>query len=280
MTIEVVADRYRIVRALGHGATGQVFLVEDEAYNLLALKLLRDFNASRKRKAMEQFENEFKILSRLRHPMIARILDYGLDRRLNKVYFTMPHIEGCDLAIATDHKSVSYCLMLFRQILKALDDLHTFGITHGDLKPSNILVRQDDQIHLIDFGYADYQGFEARGTPMYMAPELFQGERHTPQSDLYALGVMFYFCLIRHFPFRAESTHDVIHQKLCETAHIQTFNPGIKASLYRFIMRLMAQNPDHRFSSASDALDALCRLDDGLSVDWYSGTGNLQLASL
>ena len=69
MTIEMVADRYRIIRALGRGATGQVFLVEDEAKCLVALKLLRDFNASRKRKAMQQFENEFHILSRLFFPL-------------------------------------------------------------------------------------------------------------------------------------------------------------------------------------------------------------------
>ncbi len=276
MTIEMVADRYRIIRALGRGATGQVFLVEDEAKCLVALKLLRDFNASRKRKAMQQFENEFHILSRLRHPMIARILDYGLDRRLNKVYFTMPHIEGCDLAAATEFKSESYCLMLFEQILKALNDLHGFGVTHGDLKPSNILVRQDNQIHLIDFGYADYQGLEARGTPMYMAPELFLGEPHTPQSDLYALGVVLYYCLVRQFPFQASSTLDVIDQKLCGTSQLQTFNPGISSSLHRFMLQLYAHDARDRFASAVEALDALFRLNIEKSSVWSHGYFELQ----
>lgn len=252
MKVSLIAEQYHVEQFLGRGSTGEVYLVKDQNNIRVALKLLRDFNASRKRQATQQFENEFHILSTLRHPLIGEIYDFGLDKKLNKVFFTMPYIDGTDLAQATRNLKLEIALSYFLQILRALDYLHAQGITHGDLKPNNILVR-DHRICLIDFGYAAYQGREAKGTPLFMAPELFDGQPHTPATDLYALGVTLYHCLTEQFPVQSDSNRELITLK-------RHFNPNALDSiakslptyLLRILERLLATDPQDRFCSARD----------------------------
>lgn len=252
MKVSLIAEQYHVEEFLGRGSTGEVYLVRDKNNTHVALKLLRDFNASRKRQATEQFENEFRILSNIRHPLIGEIYDFGLDKKLNKVFFTMPYIDGSDLAFATKNLKLEITLSYFLQILRALDYLHSQNITHGDLKPNNILVR-DHRICLIDFGYAAYQGREAKGTPLFMAPELFDGQPHTPATDLYALGVTLHQCLTGKFPHQSHSNRELIHlKKDFQPSQLDLDTKSAPKFILRILERLLASDPQDRFCSARD----------------------------
>src|SRR3989338_6286479 len=187
--MDLIAKKYRVLKTLGQGAMGEVFFVLPPRGEPVALKLLKTGEASGQKSAIEQFENEFKVLKKLSHPNIGKIFDYGYDPDLKKVYFTSPWLKGCDLFAATKdlpyQKVEEYCV----QMLRALNYLHQKGIIHCDLKPGNVFV-ENGNILLIDFGVGDYGGESSVGTPTSLAPEIFRGERHNVSSDLYAVGVI------------------------------------------------------------------------------------------
>ena len=206
--MDIIAKKYRVLKSLGQGAMGEVFLVLPPKGEPVALKLLKSLDAKSKSQAVEQFENEFKVLKRLSHPNIGRIFDYGFDEDLKKVFFTLPWLTGTDLYHATENLDFSACEELFVQTLRALNYLHQKNLIHCDLKPGNIYV-ENNKVLLIDFGLAGYWGENIVGTPTYLAPEIFRGQHHNVASDIYACGVIFYNCLTRTQPFSGKSLQEV-----------------------------------------------------------------------
>ena len=210
--MELIAKKYRVLKSLGQGAMGEVFLVLPPRGEPVALKLLKTFDsagaAGGGQSAVQQFENEFKVLKKLSHPNIGKIGDYGYEEEQKKVFFTSPWLKGSDLYAATKELSFEKCEDYFVQVLRAMNYLHQKGIIHCDLKPGNIFV-EDSTVLLIDFGLAGYWGESIVGTPTYLAPEVYRGEHHNRTSDLYAIGVIFYNCLTRTQPFSGSSLQEV-----------------------------------------------------------------------
>jgi serine/threonine protein kinase/tetratricopeptide (TPR) repeat protein len=211
---------YRIIRRIGHGGMGAVYLAErddDQFKKQVAIKLVRpgmdtDF-------VLRRFLSERQILASLDHPNIARLLDGGttLD---NRPYFVMEHIEGKPITEYSDEQRLSTVerLKLFRQVCSAVHYAHQNLVIHRDIKPSNILVTADGTPKLLDFGIAKLLNPDLAGrtieatavavrlmTPEYASPEQVRGEQITTASDVYSLGVLLYELLTGHRPYKITS---------------------------------------------------------------------------
>jgi serine/threonine-protein kinase len=221
----IMAERrvgpYRLVREVGHGGMGVVYLAErEEVGRQVALKLVRSGLADPG--ATERFLFEQRVLARLEHPHIARLYDVGVTADRSP-YFAMEYVEGQPLDAYCDahHLGVEARLRLFETVGQAVQHAHQHFVVHRDLKPSNILVTEDEagcpQVKLLDFGIAKMMAdteeeapaptLTAAGhrlmTPAYAAPEQIKGEAVTAMTDVYSLGVVLYELLTGQRPYKS-----------------------------------------------------------------------------
>ena len=203
---------YRIIRALGEGGMGMVYLAEREDLgSRVAIKVLRDAWLSPARR--ERFAIEQRTLAQLNHPSIARLYDADTSPD-GTPFFAMEFVEGVPLTeYCRQHNgSIAERLRLFREVCEAVLYAHQHAVIHRDLKPSNILVKDDGTVRLLDFGIAKH--LQSLGeavdqtmtglrlmTPAYAAPEQIRGEQVGIQSDVYSLGVVLYELLAGRLPF-------------------------------------------------------------------------------
>src|SRR5439155_11435168 len=223
---------YRIVRELGRGGMGVVYLAErDDAgfKKTVAIKVLsRDSHVMQRR-----FRTETQILAGLEHPGIARLYDGGsTDEGLS--YIVMEYVAGENIVAYCDAHQLSIAerLRLFRRVCDAVQYAHQSFIVHRDLKPSNILVTAEGEPKLLDFGIAKLLNPELAGgpveetmemtrllTPQYASPEHVRGQPVTTASDVYSLGVILYELLTGARPYRVTSAQSTaeIERVVCET---------------------------------------------------------------
>jgi serine/threonine protein kinase/tetratricopeptide (TPR) repeat protein len=203
---------YRILRLLGEGGMGVVYLAErDDLGTQVAVKVLRDAWISPSRR--ERFASEQRTLAQLNHPLIARLYDADtMDD--GTPWFVMEYVDGVPLTqYCREHEcSIEERLQLFRSVCEAVQHAHANAVIHRDLKPSNILVKSDGSIRLLDFGIAkqleslDLQVDQTMTglrlmTPAYASPEQVRGERVGVGTDVYSLGVVLYELLTGELPF-------------------------------------------------------------------------------
>jgi eukaryotic-like serine/threonine-protein kinase len=221
---------YRIIRLLGEGGMGVVYLAErEDLRNLVAIKLLRDAWLSPARR--DRFAIEQRTLAQLNHPSIARLYDADTSPD-GTPFFAMEYVEGVPLTeYCQAHEfTIPQRLQLFRSVCEAVLYAHQHAVIHRDLKPSNILVRQDGTVRLLDFGIAKHledlgesvdQTMTAMRlmTPAYAAPEQIRGDQVGIQTDVYSLGVILYQLLAGRLPFELANRTPVQAEKiLTETA--------------------------------------------------------------
>jgi serine/threonine-protein kinase len=224
---QVAIGPWRTVRLIGHGGMGTVFLAEradgqfDQRVALKLVRLGREGPDTERR-----FLAERRILARLQHPSIARLLDGGVTDG-GRPYYVMEHVDGMPLGQHCDERrlDVSGRLSLFRDVCAAVQYAHRNLVVHRDLKPSNILVTADGTVKLLDFGIARVLGDEPEVptqltgigtrllTPAYAAPEQFRGESPTTATDVYALGVVLYELLSGHVPFPLRGRTSAEHER-------------------------------------------------------------------
>ncbi len=256
---------YRILRVLGEGGMGVVYLAErGDIGSLVAIKLLRDAWLSPARR--ERFSSEQRTLAHLNHPSIARLYDAGaLDD--GTPWFAMEYVDGLPLTnYCSEHEcSINERLKLVRAVCEAVQYAHQQAVIHRDLKPSNILVKSDGNPRLLDFGIAkqledlDATADQTRTslrlmTPAYAAPEQIRGDRVGVQTDVYALGAVLYQLLAGRLPF------DLTNRTPADAARIITEEAPDKPSANR---RRISQPPnathDNFIGKANWAdLDVLC----------------------
>ncbi|MEM6647128.1 MAG: serine/threonine-protein kinase, partial [Bacteroidota bacterium] len=212
---------YRLVRELGHGGMGTVFLAErdDEQFaQQVAVKIVRTGLLTPD--VVQRFRQERQILARLQHEHIARLYDGGVTEQ-GVPYLVMEYVEGTPITQYADDQRLTtrQRLALFQKVCGAVQYAHQNLVVHRDLKPSNILVTPDGTVKLLDFGIAKLvEDDEALGltaavtrtglrlmTPEYAAPEQIKGEAVTTTSDVYALGVLLYELLTGHRPYKLEA---------------------------------------------------------------------------
>lgn len=273
----IIGGKYRLESKISEGGGGIVWNAVDPQDKRIALKLLKWSPIHSKRNAAERFKNEFSILKSLSHPNISEIYDFGKDAASGLYFFTSELIPGGDLRTLVK-ASIPELELLLLQALRSLEYLNNYKLLHLDIKPQNLLLKnpgKKPQLALIDFGLATFQPPDRPGgTANYMPPELiakrleledYDYSHPDTRSDLYSLGVTFYFCLTGVQPFLARRADGKgIDPKATLRNHLtldppppSTHRSEIPPYLDRIIMKLMARNPDDRYPSPIIAAQAL-----------------------
>ena len=260
-------DRYRNPELIARGGMGEVYRAEDaDLARVVAVKLLShrfaDNDAIRGR-----FTREALAVARLSHaPSTVTIFDVG--EHDGRPYIVMEYLPGGSLADRLEREGaqpVGRSLDWLGQAAAALDAAHANGIVHRDVKPGNLLLDSDERIKVADFGVAsaaDLGSFTEAGTVVgtagYLAPEQARGERATPASDLYALAVVAFELLTGKRPFERESsTAEAIAHVSAPIPPASDSNPSCRRELDDVLARGLAKEPEHRFGSAAELVEAL-----------------------
>ncbi len=288
--------RYKIVSSLGAGGMGEVFLAEDtRLHRKIALKVLPENIASDKDR-LRRFEQEAFAASALNHPNIAHIHEIGESDGVN--FIAMEFVEGVSLADKINNQPipVSEILRIGAQIADALDEAHSQGITHRDIKSENVMLNQRRQVKVLDFGLAkiatkvetDSQA-ETRvktkpgvvmGTVSYMSPEQALGKETDARTDIWSLGVILYEMATGRLPFQGDSLTETI-DKIAHS-HLEAiarFNYDVPPELEVIIKKTLRKKREERYGSAKDLLVDLQSLARELDLTEHSVAPNLRSAS-
>ena len=265
-----IGGRYQLLRNLGQGQFGVVFLAQDTQLNeKIALKII-DKNRLNSQDVILDFHEEIKLARRITHRNITRTYDFGEDGNL--IFITMEYVDGFTLErLIREYGSINSHLGLIfaKQMCSAIHAAHEQGIIHRDLKPQNISITQQGVLKIMDFGLAvsirtldDDQKEKlqsvAAGTPKFMAPEQFYGRELDTRTDIYALGIIMYFLFTGKVPY---SNNDF--NKLAELHYkgkIPLLNekiPHFPKELSDIVHKTMQKEPDERYQSVKEIYDSL-----------------------
>ena len=254
--------QYRIGPVIGHGSMGRVYQAEHEFLcRPCAIKVLNPGLVARQPQIREQFWSEARVVANLVHPNVVTVHNLGSDRDYH--FIEMEYVPGGislrETLIKEGPLDPVRASKLVRQVVHALDAAHRSGLVHRDVKPANVLLTREGQAKLADFGLVRHRGdlettvTKVAGTPTFMAPELFIGAVATPRSDLYAVGVMFYYLLTARLPFAADRISRLIHlHRTQPVPDVRRLVPQASDELARLISRCMAKDPAERFASAAE----------------------------
>jgi len=253
----------KVLHLIGEGGMSRVYLASRERDDEpLVVKILRN-EVTADRRALARFMEEYSLVERIQSPHVARVYDHGTSDE--HAYLVMEFFEGGDLNKRLAGKALQpeVSLRLFRELMLALGDIHEKGILHRDLKPQNLMFRNDGSLAIVDFGIAkhidaaDLTGHgEILGTPRYMSPEQVQGKALDLRTDIYSAGVLLFQMLTGQHLFDGDSAVEVaLH-------HLNTPPPPLPDSLgayQRLIDKLVEKDRDARFRNADEVLGFLSR---------------------
>lgn len=256
--------RYRILEPLGRGAMGTVYKGEDPAIDrLVALKTIRlDMLATEDevQELKERLIKEAQAAGKLSHPNIVTIYDVGQES--NMQYIAMEYLKGNTLDTLIKKKTeLNYRIVakIMASVCDALSYAHQKGVVHRDIKPGNIMILDDFQVKVMDFGIARFgassmtQSGTAFGTPSYISPEQLQGKPADKRSDIFSTGVVLYEFLTRQKPFRGEDVNSLMYSILNDTPPAPSaVNERTPAIFDPVVAKAMAKDPDERYQDASE----------------------------
>lgn len=259
-----VAGRYKIIRPIGEGGMANVYLAQDLILDRqVAVKVLR-LDLRNDPDTVRRFTREALATTELNHPNIVSIYDVGEENSMQ--YIIMEYIKGTDLKkYIVEHFPIPYqrVIDIMTQILSAVQNAHAHNIIHRDLKPQNILVDEDGNVKISDFGIAIALSETAMtqtntllGSVHYLSPEQARGSMATKRSDIYSLGIVLYELLMGMVPFEGESAVSIaIKHFQDEVPPVRNYDPRIPQALENVVLKATAKDPDERYSGV-DAMMA------------------------
>src|SRR2546428_4238861 len=270
--LQVRLGRYEIVRELGKGAMGIVYLAKDPLIGrLVALKTIRPAAHSdddETKEFRQRFIREAQAAGILNHPSIVTVHDIGQDDT-GTSFIAMEYVEGQNLKeILAQGRSLSYDQIgdIIAQVADALDFAHSKGIVHRDVKPANIILLDGGRAKITDFGIAKIASSVANltstgqflGTPNYMAPEQIKGAPVDGRTDIFSLGICLYECLTRRKPFGGDSltsiSYKIVHEPF---PPLHEINPQIPDGYEDIMTFALAKEPAKRYQRGRDFALAL-----------------------
>lgn len=276
----VPSTRYRILRWLGEGGMGVVYLAEHaDIGREVALKILR-FDLSQQPRATQVFRDEARTASKIGSRHIVDIFDFG-ELPDGRLFFCMEVVEGSDLVLADSHAWMDpeQLIPIIRQVCKGLHAAHEASIVHRDIKPENILVTsfegRPDGVKILDFGISAMlsagsgQEGSIAGTPLYMAPEQALGAAFDRRLDIYAVGCLMYELLVGRPPFVSDVLVELLRQQ-CEDAppRFAEIAPdrAIPPEFEEVVFRCLQKSPSARYRDMADLEAAMCELQIRLGI--------------
>ncbi|MFK7886671.1 MAG: protein kinase [Gammaproteobacteria bacterium] len=263
--------KYMIIKEVGRGSTGTVYLSHDPFYGRdVAIKVYKDEASSEEDAAVtrKMFFNEANMVGMLQHPNILPIYDAGEEN--GRYFVVMEHIHGAR-TLATYCKPdnllrVNDVVQIVFKCAKALNYAANRGVVHRDIKPSNIMLTNNSDVRIVDFGIAinansDHSQIRGiAGSPSYMSPEQVQSAEITHRSDLYSLGACMYELLTGRRPFRADNLAKLLHKIVYATPPpIHTLRDAVPEILEEIVAKSMQKEPDQRYKNGKELAAVLTR---------------------
>ena len=267
-----IVSHYRIIRKLGAGGMGEVFLAEDTRLDRkVAIKWLHA-KAMGSEQARKRLIREAKTAATLDHPNICTIHEIGEEG--DRAFIVMQYVEGETLAGLLDNEppNLQESVDIAAQVAEALTEAHSHGVVHRDIKPQNVIITPRGQVKVLDFGLAKLLQLQpidtqndtltlltdtgmAIGTVHYMSPEQARGERVDARSDLFALGALLYKCITGRTAFSGNNAIDVCAQVIhVDPSPPSQINPAVPLEVERIVLKALTKNIDARYQSANEML--------------------------
>lgn len=271
----VISGRYEIIEELGRGGMGIVYkAMDNKLKRTVALKFL-PFEWTYDPQAKERFVREAQAAAALDHPNICTV--HEIDETEGRMFISMAFVDGESLKSLLDRglMAVDEAVGFGLQIAEGLREAHKKGIIHRDIKCANIMVTENGQAKIMDFGLARVKGGTlltkegmTLGTVAYMSPEQARGESVDHRSDIWSLGVVLHEMLSGQLPFRGDHDQTVIYAILKEPPRpISDLRPEIPASLEQIVGKALEKNPDERYQSVEDLIDDLRSVSEGIEPE-------------
>jgi serine/threonine protein kinase len=267
---QVVADRYHVIKKLGEGGMGQVYLAEHVKMGRRSAIKVMNPSMVHDPDAVARFNREASNASRITHPNVCAIYDFG-ETPDGLIYLAMEFVEGEPLTDLLEREGalpVPRAVSIFTQVAEALQAAHDLGIVHRDLKPDNIMLahrKGHDVVKVVDFGIAKAVGGDESGqkvtktglvvgTPEFMSPEQLSGDKLDGRSDLYSLALVFYRMLAGKLPFEATTVQETMIKRLTdEPIKLAASRPDLTfpAGLQPVLDTALARNPVERYQTVA-----------------------------
>lgn len=258
--MSILGSQYEVIQKLGEGGMGVVYLARDTMIQrLVAIKQLHRDGGSEDESLGERFQAEALALAKLNHPNITHL--YSFIPKEDTYWMIMEYVEGKTLEDWLKiHQKITHQLAasIAVQILDGLEHAHRKGIIHRDIKPANVMINEDGEVKIMDFGIARIRNAQritshgkSVGTLEYMAPEQIQGHEGDERIDVYAVGNILYEMLSGSTPFQSDTDYRLMKDKLEKQAEsIIQYNPTVPVSFKKIIFKALQRNPNKRYKSA------------------------------
>lgn len=262
----VLSDRYRVEGVLGRGGMGDVYRAYDPSLDrFVAIKVIpreRTWDAQ----FVERFRREARLAAKLRHPHIVNIHEVRAVGGIH--YFAMDYVEGETLRSLVERRGglpPDDAVSIVLEIGKAVAHAHDKGVIHRDLKPENVMVNREGEVFVMDFGMARAlqdptitDSGAVIGTPLYMSPEQLNGEALDERSDIFSLGLIFYYCLTAENLFVASSIPGIVSRQLSTNVQeVIAADPRIPRNFKAPLERMLQRDREHRISSVRQVIEQL-----------------------
>lgn len=271
-----INDRYEIIQTIGEGGMANVYLAKDVIIDrLVAIKVLRGDLAGDE-KFVRRFQREALAASSLNHHNIVEMYDVGEDN--GTYYIVMEYIQGKTLKQLIKKRgalTLSECIDIMLQLTDGVNIAHSSYIIHRDLKPQNIMIQDNGEIKITDFGIAMAlnntqltQTNSVMGSVHYLPPEQASGKGATVKSDIYSMGIMFFELITGNLPFKGDNAVEIAFKQIKDDIpSVRDINPSIPQSVENIILKATAKNPKNRYNNAKEMHDdiATCLNEDRLN---------------